>query len=126
MPMIDKFKDIGTVVMGKTESGSIREGDNMLIMPDKAQVKVLALYCDEDKVRHAGPGENLRVRLSGIEEEDIVEGFVLCSVDFGAIFCAGYKAILHIHAIVEECEIIESIEQIDPKTRKPMKKKPLC
>ncbi|GFQ02232.1 eukaryotic peptide chain release factor GTP-binding subunit erf3a [Phtheirospermum japonicum] len=144
MPIIDKFKDMGTVVMGKIESGSIREGDNMLIMPNKAQVKVLAIYCDEDKVRRAGPGENLRVRLSGIEEEDIVEGFVLCSVarpipavsEFvaqlqilelldNAIFCAGYKAILHIHAIVEECEIVELIEQIDPKTRRPMKKKPL-
>lgn len=46
----------------------------------QAQVKVLAIYCDEDKVKHAGPGENLRVRLSGIEEEDILSGFVLCSV----------------------------------------------
>ncbi|KAL3626632.1 hypothetical protein CASFOL_030181 [Castilleja foliolosa] len=144
MPIIDKFKDMGTVIMGKIESGSIREGDNMLIMPNKAQVIVLAIYCDEDKVWRAGPGENVRVRLSGIEEEDIIEGFVLCSVvrpipavsEFvaqlqilelldNAIFCAGYKAILHIHAVVEECEIVELIEQIDPKTRKRMKKKPL-
>ena len=46
----------------------------------QAQVKVLAVYCDENKVRCAGPGENLRVRLSGIEEEDILSGFVLTSV----------------------------------------------
>ncbi|KAK6163383.1 hypothetical protein DH2020_000247 [Rehmannia glutinosa] len=144
MPIIDKFKDMGTVVMGKVESGSIREGDNLMIMPNKVQVKVLAIFCDEDKVRRAGPGENLRVRVSGIEEEDILAGFVLCSVakpipavsEFdahlqilelldNAIFCAGYKAVLHIHAVVEECEIVELIQQIDPKTRKPMKKKPL-
>lgn len=43
-------------------------------------MKVLAVYCDEDKVRSAGPGENLRVRLSGIEEEDILSGFVLSSI----------------------------------------------
>lgn len=43
-------------------------------------MKVLAIYIDEDKVRCAGPGENLRIRLSGIEEEDILSGFVLCSV----------------------------------------------
>ncbi|KAK6163379.1 hypothetical protein DH2020_000243 [Rehmannia glutinosa] len=144
MPIIDKFKDMGTVVMGKVESGSIREGDNLMIMPNKVQVKVLAIFCDEDKVRRAGPGENLRVRVSGIEEEDILAGFVLCSVakpipavsEFDAHlqilelldngnFCAGYKAVLHIHAVVEECEIVELIQQIDPKTRKPMKKKPL-
>ncbi|KAL4554230.1 hypothetical protein LXL04_039661 [Taraxacum kok-saghyz] len=34
-------------------------------------------------------------------------------------------AVLHIHSVVEECEIIELMQQIDPKTRKPMKKKVL-
>ncbi|KAK4405435.1 Eukaryotic peptide chain release factor GTP-binding subunit A [Sesamum angolense] len=144
MPIIDKFKDMGTVVMGKIESGSVREGDSLLIMPNKVPVKVLGIYCDEDKVRREGPGENLRVRVSGIEEEDIIAGFVMCSVakpihavsEFvarlqildtidNAIFCAGYKAILHIHAVVEECEIVELMLQIDPKTKKTMKKKPL-
>ena len=32
---------------------------------------------------------------------------------------------MHIHAIVEECEIVELMQQIDPKTKKLMKKKPL-
>ncbi|KAL6571659.1 hypothetical protein OROHE_003302 [Orobanche hederae] len=144
MPIIDKFKDMGTVVMGKIEAGSIGEGDDMLIMPNKAPVKVLAIFIDENRVRRAGPGENLRVRLSGIEEEDIVAGFVLSSVANpvpavyvfvgrlqilelldNAIFCAGYKAVLHIHAVVEECEIVELMVQMDPKTKKPLKKKPL-
>ena len=44
------------------------------------QVKVLAVYCDENKVRHAGPGENVRIRLSGIDDEDILSGFVLSSI----------------------------------------------
>lgn len=142
LPIIDKFKDMGTVVMGKVESGSVREGDNLLIMPNKTQVKVIAVFCDDDKVKRAGPGENLRVRISGIEEEDILSGFVLSSIanpihsafEFvaqlqilelldNAIFTAGYKAVLHIHAVVEECEIVELIHQIDLKTKKPMKKK---
>ncbi|WMV22128.1 hypothetical protein MTR67_015513 [Solanum verrucosum] len=144
MPIIDKFKDLGTVVMGKTESGSICEGDSLLMMPNKAVVKVPALFCDEDRVRYADPGENVRVRLSGIEEENILSGFVLCSVanpipavtEFvaqlqilelldNAIFTAGYKAVLHIRAIVEECEIVELMQQIDLKKKKPMKKTPL-
>lgn len=144
IPIIDKFKDMGTVVMGKIESGSVCEGDSLLVMPNKAHVKVIAVYCDENKVRRAGPGENVRVRLSGIEEEDISSGFVLSSVarpipavtEFvaqlqilelleNAIFTAGYKAVLHIHSVVEECEIVELLQQIDPKTKKPMKKKVL-
>lgn len=43
-------------------------------------MKVVAIYVDDDKVRRAEPGENLRVRLSGIEEEDILSGFVLSSI----------------------------------------------
>ncbi|KAJ4713485.1 Elongation factor [Melia azedarach] len=144
MPIIDKFKDMGTVVMGKIECGSVHEGDSLLVMPNKAQVKVVAIYCDENKVRHAGPGENVRVRISGIEEEDIISGFVLSSIakpiaavtEFfaqlqilelleNAIFTAGYKAVLHIHSVVEECEIVELLQQIDPKTKKAMKKKVL-
>ncbi|KAL2940394.1 Eukaryotic peptide chain release factor GTP-binding subunit ERF3A [Bienertia sinuspersici] len=144
LPIIDKFKDLGTVVMGKVESGSIREGDSLTVMPNRVNVKVVALYVDENKVRRADPGENLRVRLSGIEEEDILSGFVLSSIskpivavnEFiaqlqilelldNAIFTAGYKAVLHIHSVVEECEIVELMHQIDLKTRKPMKKKVL-
>ena len=35
MPIIDKFKDMGTVVMGKIESGTVRDGDTMVVMPNK-------------------------------------------------------------------------------------------
>lgn len=142
MPILDKFKDMGTVVMGKIESGTISEGDSLFVMPNKAHVKVVSIYCDESKVRRAGPGENVRVKVTGIEEEDILAGFVLSSVvspiaavtEFdaqlqilelldNAIFTAGYKAVLHIHSVVEECEIVALLSQMDPKTKKPMKKK---
>ncbi|XP_052179466.1 uncharacterized protein LOC127792875 isoform X5 [Diospyros lotus] len=85
LPIIDKFKDMGTVVMGKVESGSVHEGDNLLVMPNKAQVKVVAVYIEDNKVRCAGPGENLRIRLLGIEEDDILSGFVLSSI--GHFYC---------------------------------------
>ncbi|CAD6264096.1 unnamed protein product [Miscanthus lutarioriparius] len=146
MPIIDKYKDMGSVVMGKIESGTIREGDSLLVMPNKSHVKVIGLNLDESKVRRAGPAENVRVKLSGIEEEDVMAGFVLSSVanpvgavsEFiaqlqilelldNAIFTAGYKAVLHIHSVVEECEIVELIEEIDMKKKKeadPKKKKP--
>eukprot|EP00245_Coleochaete_scutata_P005424 TRINITY_DN18943_c0_g1_i1.p1 TRINITY_DN18943_c0_g1~~TRINITY_DN18943_c0_g1_i1.p1 ORF type:complete len:675 (-),score=171.81 TRINITY_DN18943_c0_g1_i1:102-2126(-) len=145
MPLIDKYRDMGTVVMGKIESGSIRVGDSLWVMPNKAKVKVLTLMRDTDEVAVARPGENLRIRLQGIEEDDISAGFVLSSIsrpirsvvefeawlhilellDHKAIFTAGYKAILHIHSVVEECEIVELKEQMDLKTKKKMKKKVL-
>ncbi|VFQ74599.1 unnamed protein product [Cuscuta campestris] len=45
-----------------------------------APLKVLVILIDEDKVREAGLGENLRVQVSGIEEDDILSSSVLCSV----------------------------------------------
>lgn len=145
MPLIDKYRDMGTVVMGKIESGTVKRGDSLLIMPNKAKVKVVTIFRDNEEVPYARPGENLRIRLSGVEEEDVSPGFVLSSLrrpigamlefdaqlqvlellDHKAIFTAGYKAVLHLHAVVEECEILDLKQQIDPKTKKAMKKKPL-
>ncbi|XP_043813346.1 eukaryotic peptide chain release factor GTP-binding subunit isoform X6 [Manihot esculenta] len=103
MPIIDKFKDMGTVVMGKVESGSITEGDSLLVMPNKTQVKVVAVYCDETKVRCAGPGENLRVRLSGIDDEDILAGFVLSSIA---------KPIASVTEFVAQLQILELLDNL--------------
>ncbi|CAI7793821.1 unnamed protein product [Closterium sp. NIES-53] len=79
MPIIDKYRDMGTVVMGKVESGCIKRGDTLTVMPNKTVVKVLTIFRDNDEVTFALPGENLRVRLAGIEEEEISAGFVLSS-----------------------------------------------
>lgn len=37
MPLIDKYRDMGTVVMGKIESGSVRRGDTLILMPNKVR-----------------------------------------------------------------------------------------
>lgn len=42
-------------------------------------MKVLAVFCDDVKVNSAGPGENVKVKLAGINDEDISPGFVLSS-----------------------------------------------
>lgn len=38
------------------------------------------MYRDNDEVNYAKPGENLRIRITGVEEEDISSGFVLSSM----------------------------------------------
>ena len=42
-------------------------------------VSVVTIYRDEEESAAARGGENLRLRLSGIDEEDIQPGFVICS-----------------------------------------------
>lgn len=35
MPIVDKYKDMGTVVMGKVEAGETRKGQALLVMPNR-------------------------------------------------------------------------------------------
>ncbi|KAL4431268.1 hypothetical protein ABPG75_006524 [Micractinium tetrahymenae] len=143
MPIMDKYRDMGTVVMGKSEAGVVKKGDTLMVMPNKAPVKVLTVYRDEVEVNAARPGENLRLRLQGVEEEDISAGFVVSSrfnpvpavtqfeaqvvilelLDHKPLLTGGYKAVLHIHSVVEECEVTKLVAVIDPKTKEKKKAK---
>lgn len=137
MSILDKYKDMGVILMGKSESGMVSVGDTLILMPNRHSARVEALFCDDSNVNKAGPGENLRVKLSGIEESDVQSGFVLSSIErpvpvvrqfeaqlmvldlleHKAVFTAGYKAVLHVHSLVEECEVTKLLYEINLKTR---------
>ena len=42
MPVIDKYKEMGTIVMGKSESGLVTVGDKLLVMPNKCAPALIA------------------------------------------------------------------------------------
>lgn len=35
MPIMNKYKDMGTMVMGKSEAGVVKKGDSLIVMPNK-------------------------------------------------------------------------------------------
>ena len=78
MPIVDKFKEMGTAVMGRVESGHAKKGQTLLVMPNKTSVVVDQLWCDDDEVPAIIPGQNVRIKLKGVDEENISRGFVLC------------------------------------------------
>ena len=143
LPVLDKHKDMGTIVMGKTEAGTVRRGDKLVVMPNNVKVQVAALFRDDVECSKIAPGENVRMRLTGIEEDQLQSGFVLCApsapvhvtqeiecqlailelLEHKTLFTAGYKAVIHIHAVTEECEVVKVVHEIDGKTRKPKEKK---
>lgn len=71
MPLADKVRDMGIIVMGKLESGSVRKGQQVLLMPNKKTTEVLQIYQEENEVPIAYNGDNVRIRLKGIEEEGL-------------------------------------------------------
>jgi peptide chain release factor subunit 3 len=120
IPISEKYKDMGTIAVGKLESGHIRKGDTHLLMPNKDEVEIAAIYNEmEEEVQVAVSGDNVRIRLRGVEDDDISPGFVLTSVhkpvhavrqfeaqlailDHKNIICAGYSAVMHVHTLAEE------------------------
>ncbi len=120
MPVSEKYKEMGTVIVGKVESGLMRKGDTLVLMPNKDTVEVSAIYNEmEDEVNSALCGDNVRIRIRGVDDEDISPGFVLTSpakpihavrqfeaqlaiLEHKSIICAGYSAVMHVHTLSEE------------------------
>lgn len=50
MPIIDKYKEMGTIVMGKSESGLVTVGDKLMVMPNKCAPNISVLKPCEDLV----------------------------------------------------------------------------
>ncbi|EHB04174.1 Eukaryotic peptide chain release factor GTP-binding subunit ERF3A, partial [Heterocephalus glaber] len=141
LPIVDKYKDMGTVVLGKLESGSICKGQQLVMMPNKHNVEVLGILSDDVETDSVAPGENLKIRLKGIEEEEILPGFILCDpnnlchsgrtfdaqiviIEYKSIICPGYNAVLHIHTCIEEVEIKTFICLVDKKSGEKSKTRP--
>nr|XP_055048510.1 G1 to S phase transition 1, like [Misgurnus anguillicaudatus] len=141
LPIVDKYKDMGTVVLGKLESGSICKAQQLVMMPNRHTVEVLSLLSDDVETDDAAPGENLKLRLKGIEEEEILPGFILCNaenlchtgrtfdaqiviIEHKSIICPGYNAVLHIHTCIEEVQITALICLVDKKTGEKSKTRP--
>ncbi|KAK0461886.1 eukaryotic polypeptide chain release factor 3 [Desarmillaria tabescens] len=142
MPISEKYKELGTVVVGKVESGHIRKGDTLTLMPNKDVVEVSAIYNEmEDEVNSAFCGDNVRIRLRGVDDEDISPGFVLTSpqkpihavrqfeaqlaiLEHKSIICAGYSAVMHIHTLAEEVVLTQLLHYFDKSTGRKSKKPP--
>ncbi|XP_006460075.1 hypothetical protein AGABI2DRAFT_191843 [Agaricus bisporus var. bisporus H97] len=142
MPVSEKYKDMGTVIVGKIESGHLRKGDSLVLMPNKDVVEVSAIYNEmEEEVDRSLCGDNVRIRIRGIDDEDINPGFVLTSpskpiravkqfeaqlaiLEHKNIICAGYSAVLHVHTLSEEVVLSGLLHYFDKATGRKSKRPP--
>jgi len=142
IPVSEKYKDMGTIIVGKIESGRIHKGDSLLVMPNRTTVEVAAVYNEmEDEVNGAICGDNVRIRLRGVEDEEVSTGFVLTSpnkpvhavrqfeaqlaiLEHKNIICAGYQAVMHVHTLAEEVTLSALLHYYDRKTGRKSKKPP--
>ena len=132
------MKDRGVMMFGKVESGTVNMGEKLMLMPSGIPCQVLNVYnSKEEAVRYAKPGENVKLRLLNIADENqINKGDVLCSrevpipvtelfeaevdilelLEYKPILSKGYQFILHIHTVAEEAfikDIMVAYEKTD-------------
>lgn len=142
LPISGKMKDLGTIVEGKIESGHVKKGGNLILMPNKANVEVLTIYNEtENEVDVAYCGEQVRLKLKGVEEEDISSGFVLSSlnapvktvsrfeaqiaiVELKSILSSGFSCVMHVHTAIEEVTFKQLLHKLEKGTNRKSKKAP--
>ncbi|KAI9743041.1 MAG: translation termination factor GTPase eRF3 [Claussenomyces sp. TS43310] len=142
MPVNGKYRDMGTFAEGKIESGVVKKGMSLIVMPNKDKVDVAALYGEtEEEVNAAQCGDQVRLRLRGIEEEDILPGFVICSpkrlvhcvstfeaqiriLDLKSILSAGFNCVMHVHSAIEEVTFAALLHKLQKGTNRKSKLPP--
>ena len=142
MPVGAKYRDMGTMIEGRIEAGAITKDSRMIMMPNREEIGIAALYGEtEEEIPHAICGDQVRIRVKGIEEEDILPGFVLCSpkrpvhnvsafeaqiviLELRSILTAGFNCVLHIHAATEEVTFAALLHKLEKGTNRRSKKPP--
>lgn len=142
LPIAGKMKDMGTVVEGKIESGHIKKNGSLLLMPNKVPVDVLTIYNEtEQECDSAFCGEQVRLKIKGVEEEDLQPGYVLTSlknpvktitkfeaqiaiVELKSILSNGFSCVMHLHTAIEEVKFVELKHKLEKGTNRRSKKPP--
>lgn len=111
-------------------------------MPNKTAVEIQNIYNEtENEVDMAMCGEQVKLRIKGVEEEDISPGFVLTSpknpiksvtkfvaqiaiVELKSIIAAGFSCVMHVHTAIEEVHIVKLLHKLEKGTNRKSKKPP--
>lgn len=140
IPVANKFKDMGIIVGGKIESGCVKLNQSVIIMPNNTKAEVIGIDVNDEPTEIGMCGDNVLLKLRGVEEEEISIGFVICHPSdpikvrktFDAqliildknIMCPGYISVMHSHTLVEEVQISCFKHLIDKKTGKKSREPP--
>ncbi len=77
------IRGAGTVVTGTLWSGSIGQGDSVLLLPSGREVRVRGAQVHDEAVQRALAGQRVAVNLVGVALDEIARGDVLAGTDAG-------------------------------------------
>jgi elongation factor 1-alpha len=143
LPIQDVFSisGFGTVPVGRVETGVMKIGDQVIVMPSGAKAEVKSIEMHHKQLQKAEPGDNVGFNIKGVEKKDMKRGDVIGPVsnppkvatEFTAQFIVlhhqnviakGYTPVFHFHTAQLACTIVDILERKDPKTGQTAEKNP--
>ena len=132
---------VGTVPVGRVETGVLKVGDRLVFMPPAVVGEVRSIETHHVRIEKAEPGDNIGFNVRGVSKRDIKRGDVAGHLDHpptvaeeftARIFviwhptaiAPGYTPVLHIHTASVACRIVEIQAKLDPRTGKVVEKNP--
>ncbi|WP_309492651.1 translation elongation factor EF-1 subunit alpha [Candidatus Hecatella orcuttiae] len=132
---------VGTVPVGRVETGVLKEGDTIVFMPANVKGEVRTIETHHVKIPQALPGDNIGFNVRGISKGDIRRGEVgghpsnppkvakefigqIIVVYHPTSIAQGYTPVLHAHTAQIACKFTELIRKINPRTGETVEEKP--
>ena len=124
---------IGTVPVGRVETGILKTGENVIFEPAGVKGEVKTIEMHHEQIPEARPGDNVGFSVRGVNKTDIQRGDVVGHVnnppkvakEFTAqiivlyhpnVITKGYTPVFHCHTKQVSCKVTEIVKKIDPKT----------
>jgi len=139
MPIQDVYEitGIGTVPVGKIETGIMKPAQKIIVLPGRSGSGVLgevrSIEMHHEQLPQAEAGDNVGVNIRGIGKKDISRGDVICDaatpakiaeeftaqiavINHPTVIAKGYTPVFHVHTAQVPCQFIELVSKIDPRT----------
>ncbi len=124
---------IGTVPVGRVETGKMKKGDKVIFMPSKASGEVKSIEMHHEEIMEALPGDNIGWNVRGVDKKSIRRGDVCGHVDkppsvaeeftaqivvlqHPSAITVGYTPVFHCHTAQVACTLTSLDKKLDPKT----------
>jgi len=132
---------IGTVPVGRVETGVMKVGDSIVFMPANVKGECKDIETHHTKIPEAGPGDNIGFNVRGIGKNDVHRGDVagsaanpptVASEFIGQIIvvyhptaiAAGYTPVMHAHTATTSATFTELLQKIDARSGQVTQEKP--
>jgi len=126
---------IGTVPVGKIETGVMKVGQKVVILPGRTgkgidgEVRTIEMH--HEQLNEASAGDNVGINIRGVGKKDVARGDVVCDASSPAtvaeeftaqvaviahptVIAKGYTPVFHVHTAQVPCQFVELLQKTEP------------